>query len=123
MDPLPDEIVIVVPEVKNVIVNPAENIVSVNRTENSVSVSAPGPQGPPGPAGSGGGGGGTVIEFSTAGSPMNPWVINHNLGRLVSVTIVGDDGFERFASVTQVAPYNLVTIAFGNPFSGKALVE
>jgi len=98
---------------------PVQSILEVHPQYQITEFTAPGPQGPKGPAGSAGG---SVTEFSTSGSPMNPWVITHNFGRLVHVTIVGDDGDERFAEVEQPAPYNVVTIYFGNPFSGKALV-
>lgn len=107
---LSENIVAVVPQDKQVVVIAEEKI---------VAVSAPGPPGPQGPIGPAGG---AVLIFNTNGFPMNPWVITTNLGRLAHVTIVGDDGEERFANVIQTPPYNLVTIYFGGPFSGKALV-
>lgn len=105
-----------------VVVNPAESQVVVQPEENFVLVSAPGPAGPAGPQGPSGAAGGSVVTYDTLGAAINPWVINHNFARLVHVTIIGDDGEERFANVNQAAPYNTVTIYFGNPFSGKALV-
>lgn len=102
-----------------VAVTPPNEQLIVLKEEKVVVVSAPGPPGPIGPIGPAGG---DVIEFDTNGTPINPWVITHNLGRLAHVTIVGDDGEERFAPVIQTSPYNVLTIYFGGPFSGKALV-
>jgi hypothetical protein len=108
--PLNENIVAVVPQDKQVVVIAEEKI---------VSVSAPGPPGPQGPIGPAGG---DVLVYDTNGGAINPWVITTNLGRLAHVTIVGDDGEERYANVFQMPPYNVVTIYFGGPFSGKALV-
>jgi len=105
-----------------VVVAPVEQQVVVQPSYAVALVSAPGPAGPIGPQGPSGAAGGSIVEFNTLGVPMNPWVITHNFSRLVHVTIVGDDGDERFAEVEQDPPYNVVTIYFGNPFSGKALV-
>lgn len=110
MVPLSENIVAITPQDAQVVVIPEEKY---------VTVSAPGPPGPQGPIGPAGG---DVIQFSTNGVPMNPWVITTGLGRLAHVTIIGDDDEERFATVLQSPPYNSVTIYFGGPFSGKALV-
>lgn len=107
---LSDNIVSVIAPNTKLVVLPEEKI---------LSVSAPGPPGPQGPIGPAGG---AVLVYDTLGASINPWVISHNLGRLVHVTIVGDDGEERFATVIQSPPYNVVTIYYGGPFSGKALV-
>lgn len=110
MVPLSDNIIAVVPQDKQIVVIPEQKI---------ISVSAPGPPGPQGPIGPAGG---AVLVYDRNGIPANPWVITHNLSRLVHVTIIGDDGYERFADIIQTSPYNVITITFGGPFSGKALV-
>lgn len=108
--PLSENIIAVVPQDKQIVVIPEEKIVTIS------APGTPGPQGPIGPAG------GDVIVYDRNGIAANPWIIAHNLGRLVHVTIIGDDGYERFADIIQMSPYNVITITFGGPFSGKALV-
>jgi hypothetical protein len=76
---------------------------------------ATGPQGPTGPAG------GSVFVYDRAGVPASAWIIAHNLGRLVHVTVVLDSGEEITTDVTQGTP-NTCTITFAQPTSGKALV-
>lgn len=76
---------------------------------------AAGPQGPTGPAG------GDIFVYDRAGVPASQWVIDHNLGRLVHVTVVLDSGEELTTDVTQGTP-NTCTITFAQPTSGKALV-
>lgn len=114
MVPLSDPIVVVTEQPNQVVLTPTQNI---------VAVSAPGPPGPPGPAGTPGSSTGGVFLYDRNGVPANPWIVNHGLGRIASVTIVGDDGLETNADVQQSPPYNSLTITFGGPFSGKALVE
>jgi len=111
---LSDPIVVVTEQPNQVVIIPTQNI---------VAVSAPGPPGPAGADGPPGSSTGGVFLYDRNGVPANPWVIDHGLGRIASVTIVGDDGDERNADVSQVPPYNTLTITFGVPFSGKALVE
>jgi hypothetical protein len=107
--PLSDNIVEVTPADKQVVVIPEEKL---------LSVSAPGP---PGPQGAIGPAGGDVIVYDRNGVPANPWVIDHGLGRLVHVTVVLDSGEEIFPGIDQSDP-NILTISFGVPTSGKALV-
>lgn len=76
---------------------------------------AAGPQGPTGPAG------GEVFVYDRAGVPASQWVIDHNLARLVHVTVVLDTGEEVTTDVLQGTP-NTCTIVFAQPTSGKALV-
>lgn len=76
---------------------------------------ATGPQGPTGPAG------GDILVYDRAGVPASQWIIDHDLGRLVHVTVVLDDGEEVTTDVTQGTP-NTCTITFAQPTSGKALV-
>jgi len=106
---LSDNIISVTPEINQVVVIPEEKI---------VSVSAPGPPGPPGPVGPAGG---DIFVYDRNGVPANPWIINHNLNRLVHVTVVLDNGEEIYPGVDQ-ANLNLLIITFGIPTSGKALV-
>jgi hypothetical protein len=100
-------------------VTPSDKRVLVTPPTKVVNVTASGPPGPPGPIGPAGG---AILVYDRNGIPANPWVITTNLGRMAHVTIIGDDGEERYATVLQPSPYNVVTIYFGGPFSGKALV-
>lgn len=92
--------------------------------DKSISVSQPsginidigkqGPSGPPGP-------GATTydhIQFSSNAE----WVVNHNLGRLVSVTVLNSGSVEVEAEVLQVSE-NQTRIYFNLPQTGKALVR
>lgn len=107
---LSENYVVVTPADKQVVVEPEEKMVYVS------SSGPPGPQGPIGPAG------GEAFIYDRNGVPANPWIITHNLGRIVGAVIVGDDGIRRFADEQQSPPYNVLTISFAAPFSGKALV-
>lgn len=103
---------------KIIAVTPASTRLAVLQDQKYVSVSAagaPGPQGPIGPAG------GDVFVYDRAGVPATVWPVQHNLNRLVHVTIIGDDGIRRYAVEDQTDP-NLLIITFGNPISGKALI-
>lgn len=109
-----------VPLSDNIIaITPANTKLVVLPDIKTVSVSAPGPPGPQGPIGPAGG---AIIVYDTLGAAINPWVISHNLGRLAHVTIIGADGLRHFADEHQDPPYNVLTIYFGGPFIGKALV-
>lgn len=83
-----------------------------------LAVSATGVQGPRGPAGPAGG---DVFVYDRAGIPASVWIIEHDLGRLVHVTVVLDTGEEITTDVDQHDP-NICTITFAQPTSGKALV-
>lgn len=86
--------------------------------EHTLQVGTPGLQGPPGPIGPAGG---DVFVYDRNGVPASQWVIEHDLGRLVHVTVVLDSGEEITTDVIQGDP-NTCTITFAQPTSGKALV-
>lgn len=106
-----EKIVAVTPDSGKLVVTQNQPIVAVS------SAGSPGPQGPIGPAG------GDVIVYDRNGIPANPWVINHGLGRPVHVTVLLDSGEQVWPGVVNDAPnYNITTINWGVPTSGKALV-
>lgn len=97
------------------------NEVVVTRVVQDVVVSAPGPQGPVGPAGPAGAPGGSAFEY-TASTPSISWVLNHNLGRKVHVSIFGDAGDLVFADVEHGST-NQTTITFSVPTTGSAVIS
>ena len=82
-----------------------------------VSLINTGLQGPPGPPGPGA----TTYDHDQA-SPSAEWVVNHNLGRLVSVTVLSPGGVEVEAEVVQVS-VNQTRVFFNLPQTGKTLVR
>jgi hypothetical protein len=104
-----------------VIVNPAVSQVAVQPEVAMVFVSAPGPPGPTGPTGPAGAPGGALFVYDRLGVPASQWIVMHNLGRLVHVTVMLDSGEELTADVTQ-ADLNNLTISFAVPTSGRALI-
>lgn len=54
--------------------------------------------------------------------PSNTWVINHNLNKRPSVTVIDSAGTEVEGAVT-VDSLNQITIVFCSAFSGKALLN
>lgn len=55
-------------------------------------------------------------------SASNQWVINHELGRHPSVTVVDSAGTEVYGDV-HYDNENQVTVTFSAPFSGKAFLN
>lgn len=104
------------------IVETGGQVVTVEATPTvHLDVSTTGLQGPAGPQGPTGPAGGDVLVYDRAGVPASQWVIDHDLGRLVHVTVVLDSGEEITTDVIQGTP-NTCTISFAQPTSGKALV-
>lgn len=58
----------------------------------------------------------------TQASPSNTWVVNHNLNKNPSITIVDSSGEEVIGAVT-VNSLNQVTITFVGAFSGRAFLN
>lgn len=77
-----------------------------------------GPEGPAGPAGPGGGGYFAYIQIS----PAATWIINHNLGRLVHVTLLDSGNDIAYADVIQ-GTLNQATIVFAVPTVGSAVLS
>lgn len=76
-----------------------------------------GPQGMQGPPGAAG-----LSSFIfTQNSPVNPWVIPHTLGDITNITVLDSSGEEMFADVSWNSPIQ-VTITFGGPTSGRAIL-
>jgi hypothetical protein len=80
----------------------------------SIDIGKQGPSGPPGP-------GATTYDHIQA-PPSVEWVVNHNLGRLVSVTVLNAGNVEVEAEVLQVSE-NQTRIYFNLPQTGKVLVR
>lgn len=74
---------------------------------------AAGPQGPVGPAGAG--------YLHTQTTAAATWIINHNLGRIPSVSLFFLDGTEFFSDVLSLS--NAVTVTFPAPVSGIAVLN
>lgn len=55
-------------------------------------------------------------------SPSNTWVVNHNLNKRPSVTVIDSAGTEVEGAVT-INSLNQLTIVFCSAFSGKALLN
>lgn len=104
------------------IVETSGHVVTVEATPVvQLDIASTGLQGPAGTQGPTGPAGGEVIVYDRNGVPASQWVIAHDLGRLVHVTVVLDNGEEITTDVTQGTP-NTCTITFAQPTSGKALV-
>lgn len=50
------------------------------------------------------------------------WIVEHNLGKNPSVTVIDNDGETVFADVTYIDA-NTLTIEFSEAFSGKAFIN
>lgn len=74
-------------------------------------------QGPPGPPGPGA----TTYDHSQS-SASAEWVVNHNLGRFVSITVLNAGGFEVEAEVVQSSE-SQARVYFNQPQTGKVLVR
>ena len=92
--------------------------------DKTVSVSLPsavsvdlGKQGPPGPPGPGA----TTYNHDQA-TPSAEWIVNHNLERLVSVTVLSAGNMEVEAEVAQLS-LNQLRVYFNQPQVGKVLVR
>lgn len=75
---------------------------------------AKGDPGSPGP--------GATYHDHTQSVAALEWVVNHNLGRLVSTTVLSPGGFEVEAEVAQVSE-NQARVYFNSPQTGKVLVR
>lgn len=73
-----------------------------------------GPRGEPGP--------GATFHNHLQASASDAWVVNHNLGRLVSVTVLNAGGQEVEAEVIQTSE-NQARVYFNLPQTGKVLVR
>lgn len=97
-----------------------ERIVLV-RQPTVVAVTAPGPQGPQGAQGPAGAPGGSAYVHTQA-APSASWVIDHNLGRKVHVSVVTDLGRLVFADVEH-GSLNQTTVTFPGPVTGAAILS
>lgn len=76
----------------------------------------PGPPGPQGPAGGGTGGSGFYYEFQQL-TPLQTWVVNHNLGSRPNTTVYTVGGMQVFAEVQHFS-LNQARIYFDQPATG-----
>lgn len=77
-----------------------------------VEVGIPGPRGADGI-------GSSYNQFNQT-APADTWVVNHNLGRKISIDIYSDGGKRMLAEIIQVSD-NQVLVYFDEPTSGYAL--
>lgn len=82
-----------------------------------VDVGAQGARGPKGDPGSGGGGG-TLYDHSQL-TPLSTWVIQHDMGRYCSVTVLDSAGTLVVGDV-HYDSVNQVTVTFSSAFAGTA---
>ncbi|MGW0682879.1 hypothetical protein ACWD2L_05895 [Streptomyces sp. NPDC002754] len=90
----------------------------------TVELTSPGPQGPEGPQGpqgAPGAPGGAAYEFSQ-GVPSATWVINHNLGRKVNVSLFDATGALVISDVEH-GSLNQATVTWSSPVTGSAYIS
>lgn len=88
--------------------------VAVVRTVEKVVVRGTGAQGPPGA--------GFTYYFHTQSTPAATWVIDHNIGHPVHVTLFVPNGTISFADVTENT-VNQASITFSTPTTGSAYLS
>lgn len=96
------------------------NEVIVVQQDTDLSLAASGPQGPTGPQGPAGAAGGSVY-LHTQSVASATWVINHNVGRPVSVTLFDATGRVVFSDIEH-GTANQATVTWSTPTTGSALV-
>ncbi len=96
------------------------NEVAVTKASTTLELNAPGPQGPRGPQGLPGASGGTVY-LHEQGVPSASWVINHNVGRAVSITLIDALGNVVHSDIEHNS-INQATVTWSSPTTGSALV-
>lgn len=96
------------------------NEVAITKVEQEVGLTSPGPQGPPGPQGTPGAAGGSVY-IHTQSVASATWVINHNVGRKVAITLY-DDGGNVVQSDIEHGTVNQATVTWSSPTTGSALI-
>ncbi len=101
-----------------VVTSPGEYPVTVVRDNTIVAVTAPGPQGPSGPQGPPGG----SAYVHTQTSPAATWIINHNLGRKVHVTLFDPAETVVHADIDH-GTINQTTITWASPATGSAVLS
>ena len=57
------------------------------------------------------------------GSPSAQWVIHHDLGAYPEVTVIDSTGELVIGDVVYTTVATIVTLNFGAPFSGKAILR
>lgn len=66
--------------------------------------------------------GGAFLDYVRS-VPAASWVIDHNFGYRVHVTLLDDAGLYVLAEVLQQAPFNQVTVTFPDPTTGSAHIS
>jgi len=108
------------------VTTPTVGLVAEAPATTVTSVGTQGPQGPPGPQGSQGiqgppGANGGIFVY-TQTSPSATWVIQHNLGNYLPVTVVDTSGNEMEGTVSYLS-LDTIQLDFSAPFSGTAVVN
>lgn len=65
--------------------------------------------------------GGSIVQYVQT-DPSAEWVINHNMSSAMLVQVFGLDGDQMFADIQQSPDRNTVTLSFGSPVSGYAIL-
>lgn len=94
--------------------------VEIFRLVQGIEIVSPGPQGPAGPAGPAGAAGGASFDF-VQDVPSSTWVINHNIGRAVSITLYDESGGVVYSDIEH-GTVNQATVTWSSPTIGSALV-
>ncbi len=113
--------VTVVLDVNEVVIAKQVTDLDVVQVVQEVALTAPGPQGPRGLQGPAGVPGGAFLVHEQP-SPAGSWIVNHNFGRPVFVTVLNSAGRQVLADIDQSDP-NTASIIFATPTSGKAVVS
>lgn len=92
----------------------------VKKSASPITISSSGPQGPTGPQGLPGAAGGTVYVHNQT-TPAATWIIDHNVGRKVSVTLYDDSGNVVITDI-QHGTVNQATVTWSSPTTGSALI-
>ncbi|PRH79393.1 hypothetical protein C6N75_09935 [Streptomyces solincola] len=88
---------------------------------NALTLSQGGQQGPPGPPGVPGAPGGFVYEHTQSVAAAT-WVINHNIGRRVHVSVFDSSGRQVETDVEH-GTTNQTSVIFATPTTGSAVIS
>ncbi len=104
----------------SVTVSVTENAASlvVQEAANALTVAAVGPAGPPGAPGPAGG----DVFVHTQSTPAATWVIDHDRGRRVHVSLLNDSDEVVFSDIEH-GSLNQTTITFPAPTTGVAIIS
>lgn len=94
------------------------NELTVQQEVNELTVAASGPQGPEGPPGPAGG----DVYVHTQSVAASTWIVTHNRGRRVGVTVLDDDNRVVLTDIEH-GSLNTTTVTFSVPTTGTAVIS